>query len=505
MTEALLELRKVSKAFPGVQALKDVDFVLHPGEVVALCGANGAGKSTAANLIAGIYQQDSGEIRIKQQKVSLTNPKAAERHGVGVVYQEPTLVPRMTVVENIFLGKEITRPWGKLDFAKMKREAKKTLGALGFALDVDRKVSSLTLVEREAAEIAKAVLLNPCILILDEVTAPLNKKEVDHLFEVIRNLKKQDIGMIFISHKLNECIEISDRIVVFRNGENVADLKCTETTAERDIICPMLNIGSLEGDLHDVVKETAGFSEKDELLRVEGLSNERNFQNMTFTLHKEEILGFAGLKGAGISELFFALQGVIPRTRGRMFMKGREIDPGTPYEGIQVGIGMLTHDRHKEGLALSLDVKSNIAVSSLGSLRNKFGFIDDRALADRSSQFVRKLEIKTPSLFQMVANLSGGNQQKTVMAKLLLRDLDVIIVDEPTRGVDIKAKSEIFKLLLEEKAEGKGIIAFSPECRELLSICDRILVVAEGKIVDEVARGTSRFCESALLEIIHSA
>jgi ABC-type sugar transport system ATPase subunit len=243
---------------------------------------------------------------------------------------------------------------------------------------------------------------------------------------------------------------------------------------------------------------------QEELLRVDSLGNGRDFRNMTFTLHKNEILGFAGLKGAGISELLFALQGTIPHTQGQMFMRGQEINPRTPYEGIQAGIGMLTHDRHKEGLALSLDVKSNIAISALNSLRTRLGFIDETNLADKSNQFVRKLDIKTPSLRQIVSNLSGGNQQKIIMAKLLLRDLDVIMVDEPTRGVDIKAKSEIFKLLLEQKAGGKGIIAFSPECRELLSICDRILVVGEGKLVDEVHRGSPRFCESSLLEIIHS-
>jgi len=387
MLEALLELKKVSKSFPGVQALKEVDFQLYPGEVVALCGANGAGKSTAASIIAGIYPHDAGEILIRGKPVQLTTPKVAEQHGVGIVYQEPTLVARMTVVENIFLGKELTNKYGKLDFKKMKQEAEKTLEALGFDLDVNRKVSTLTMVEREATEIAKAVLLNPHILILDEVTAPLNQKEVDHLFEVIRNLKKQNIGMIFISHKLNECIEISDRVVVFRNGENVAELDCTKNITEKDIITPMLGI-DIKGDLHDVVKEGHAAEEKEVLLHVDNFSDEENFSGMSFTLHKNEVLGFAGLKGAGITELMFALQGTIPHTGGKMYVHSKEVNPRTPYEGIKAGIGMVTHDRHKEGLALSLDVKSNISVSSLDMLLTKLGFVNERKLDERSEEYV---------------------------------------------------------------------------------------------------------------------
>ena len=505
MAEALIEFKKVSKSFPGVQALRDVDFALYPGEVVALCGANGAGKSTAASIIAGVYPHDSGELLVNGAPVRFSNPKDAEKCGVGIVYQEPTLVQRMSVVENIFLGKELLTKLGTLDFKLMKRRAEETLATLGFGLDVNRRVSSLTLVEREATEIAKAVLLHPRILILDEVTAPLHQREVEHLFKVVRNLKKQNIGMIFVSHKLNECIEISDRIVVFRNGHNAADLDSSEGTTEKSIIVPMLGIDAEGDDLHDVVKSEAAEGHNDDILRVEGYSDDKNYFDVDFTLHKGEILGFAGLKGAGITELFFSLQGTYPNTRGSMYVKGGEVSPRTPYEGINAGIGMVTNDRHKEGLALLLDVKCNITISSLKKLLTRLRLVRESRLRENSASYIDRLEIKTPSLYQMVANLSGGNQQKIVIAKWLMRDLDVIIADEPTRGVDIKAKSEIFKLLSELRDEGKGVIVFSPECRELLSICDRILIVADGRITSEVSRGGSGFNEPALLEIIHSA
>lgn len=503
MSQELIKLEKICKSFPGVNALQDVDFRLRGGEVVALCGANGAGKSTMSNIIAGIYSHDSGNIIIDGKEVKINSSKCAENFGIGIVHQEPTLVPRMTIVENIFLGKEIMRGKLFLNFDKMKKMAEETLAKLGFSMDVNTRVAKLPLVEREAVEIAKAVLLNPRILILDEVTAPLNQVEVKHVFEVIKSLQKQDIGIIFISHKLNECIEISDRVVVLRDGRNAAELVVTPDITEKHIISPMLGT-TLEQQTGNDVQESKEPEFKEELLKVSNLNRKGNFSDISFTLHKGEIIGFAGLKGAGITELFSALQGTIPYDSGEILVNGAKTKHNTPYGGINAGIGMVTHDRHKEGLALHLDVKSNIAISSYSNCLKGFGFIDNKKVKESSGYYVKKLEIKTPSLTQKVQNLSGGNQQKIVIAKWLLRNLNIIIVDEPTRGVDVKAKSEIYKLLIQQKALGKGILAFSPECRELLEISDRILIVVNGRIVDEVKRNSPRFNEPSLLEIIHA-
>jgi len=502
VVQTLIELRNVSKSFPGVKALQGVHFTLFPGEIVSLCGANGAGKSTMSNIIAGVYSHDSGEIIIDNEIVKFTSPKVAESLGIGIVHQEPTLVPRMSIVENIFLGKEITKN-SLLDFAAMKKQAEETLASLGFTLDVDKKISTLELVEREAVEIAKAVMLKPRILILDEVTAPLNKVEVDLLFKLILDLKKQGIGIIFISHKLKECIEISDRIVVFRDGQNAAELTVTTDLMEKHIIVPMLG-KNIDRDIEKVAEDNVEIEKREVLMQVKDFTKESNFTDINFTLHKGEIIGLAGLKGAGITEILMALQGAIPYDGGEVVVRGVKTKFKTPRDGISAGIGMVTNDRQKDGLALTLDVKSNMAIGSLKKLLTKFFFIDKVKLNNSAMEYVNKLNVKTPTLTQIVQNLSGGNQQKIVIAKWLLRNLGILLIDEPTRGVDVQTKSDIYKLLLQQKDEGKGILIFSLENRELLNICDRILIVVRGRIVDEIKRTSPKFNEPVILEIIHN-
>jgi len=352
-------------------------------------------------------------------------------------------------------------------------------------------------------EIAKAVMLKPRILILDEVTAPLNKVEVDLLFKLILDLKKQGIGIIFISHKLKECIEISDRIVVFRDGQNAAELTVTPELMEKHIIIPMLG-KNIDQDIEKVVEGNVGIGKREVLLQVKDFTKAGNFTDINFTLHKGEIIGLAGLKGAGITEILMALQGAIPYDRGEVVIRGDKTRFKTPRDGISAGIGMVTNDRQKDGLALILDVKSNMAIGSLKKLLTKLFFIDKVKLNNSAMEFVNKLKVKTPTLTQIVQNLSGGNQQKIVIAKWLMRNLGILLIDEPTRGVDVQTKSDIYKLLLQQKDEGKGILIFSLENRELLNICDRILIVVRGRIVDEIKRTSPKFNEPDILEIIHN-
>lgn len=503
MRKPLLKIENVYKEFPGVKALQGVDFILEKGSVVSLVGTNGAGKSTLSNIIAGIFEQDDGDIYVEGEKVRIPNPKEAENLGIAMVHQEPTLVPDMTVTQNLFLNKEITRGSLALDFKKMEEQSLSILDRLGYHIDVNRKAETLTLVEKEVVEIAKAMLLNPRILILDEVTAPLSKPEVEHLFLVIEQLKEQGIGIVFISHKIKEVIQISDKVVVFRDGNNVGELEATDKLSEREIISLMLG-EIIEENLEDYYDEMPG-NNKAELLKVVNLFKKGYFSDINFTLLQGEIIGFAGLKGSGITELFKSIQGIDSFDEGELFVKGKIAQFRNPKQGINSGVGMITNDRQKENLALGLDVKENIAITSLEYFLNRLKIIKNGLVKGKSEDYCHYLSIKTPSISQIVENLSGGNQQKIVVAKCLLRNLDVIIIDEPTRGVDVKAKAEIYKLLLEQKKNQKGLLIASPELRELLDTCDRIFVVMAGKIIQEIKRDNENFNEKDIMEIMHSA
>ena len=507
-TQPLLELKGISKSFPGVRALNDVSFAVGRGEVVSLIGQNGAGKSTLMSIIGGIYTPDEGTVRIAGEAVEVSDPGAAEDLGIGYVHQEPTLVPNLTVAANIFLNRERKKAGLVLDFKTMKRESERVLGMLGFDIDPDRIVEDLSLVEKEAIEIAKAMLLEPRILILDEVTAPLNADAVERLFEIVAALKEEGIAIIFISHRLDEVIRVSDRIVVLRDSENAGELKTADGVSERDIISLML------GQKEDVIRplmlgEQPQLSstkvQREEAVTVRGLSKAPYFHDIDFTLHKGEILGFAGLKGSGVTEMLKTLFGALKKDEGNVAVRGVSVEIGKPRDAIRNGIGMLTNDRQGEGLALSRTVEENTTVSSLGRLTNRLTFLRPTALGQSTSQLAQNLSLRTPSLNEEVLNLSGGNQQKVVLAKWLLRDLDVVIADEPTRGVDVRAKDEIYKILLDLKEQGKAMIVYSPEIPELLAVCDRIIVVDSGRMVGEIARQAPEFNESDVLETMHAA
>ncbi|MCC7286740.1 MAG: sugar ABC transporter ATP-binding protein [Burkholderiaceae bacterium] len=495
----MLILRGISKHFHGVKALEDVAFSLRRGEIVSLVGQNGAGKSTLMSIIGGILQPDEGEIQIDGRPVRIPGPAIAEKLGIGLVHQEPTLVRNMSIAANVFLNREPLKHGVLLDFGRMNAETRRVLESLGFSLDPERRVESLTLVEKEAVEIAKAMLLEPRILILDEVTAPLNADEVEHLFRLIGELKAKGIGIIFISHRLSEIVRLSDRIVVLRDGRNAGDLLRDQRPAEKDIIQLMLDGAGFCAPEQIV----GGDVDATRSLSVAGLSRRGHFADVSLEVRAGEIVGLAGLKGSGITELMKCLFGTLRADKGEVRLHGEPIDVDGPHDAIRCGIGMITNDRQREGLALRRSVDENVTISSLDQLSNRLTFFRRGRLREVAARFVAALEIRTPSVMQEVINLSGGNQQKVAIAKWLLRDLPFLLVDEPTRGVDVKAQAEIHRLLVDLRRTGKGLLVASPEITELMSICDRILIISSGRIASEVQRGTPQFNQASILEVLH--
>lgn len=502
MEKKLLEMKKIEKGFLGVQVLKEVDFALDRGQVISIIGTNGAGKSTLSNIIAGIYAKDGGTMELDGVTVNIQNPKEAEEHGIGMVHQEPTLCENMRVYENIFLNREIMKKSGTLDREKMKKESRRVLGYLGFDIDVEEIVQNLSLVGKGVVSIAKAMLMEPKILILDEVTAPLNQKEVEHLFEVVNSLREKGLGIIYISHKIKEIVAISDEVVVLRDGKNAGTFVAKEEALSESKIIHLM-LGESEGWQGEYSKKTLAEHEGKKLLELKALKKDNLYEDISIDLHKGEIIGLAGLKGSGITELMFSVFGVLQPDGGEMVKDGKTIHPSTPKEAIANGIGMITNDRQKEGAAIMLSVEDNITVASLEKMKQG-GMLSGNKMLDAANEYIEKLEIKTTGPKQAVQFLSGGNQQKVVVAKWLLRNSDVILIDEPTRGVDVKAKNEIYNLLINEKMQGKGIIVFSPETRELLNICDRILVLSAGAITSEIKRKDNNFSEQGVLEAMHS-
>lgn len=497
---SILYLNKISKSFPGVNALSDVNFSIKSGEIVSLVGQNGAGKSTLMSIIAGLITPDDGEIYIEGEFVRITNAAIAEKLNIGIVHQEPTLVPSMSVSVNIFLGREVLMKYGSLNFQYMRKESMRILDVIGFKINPDELVENLSLVEREVVEIAKAMLFSPKILILDEVTAPLGAEVVENLFKLIIELKNKGIAIIFISHRLNEVIKLSDRVVVLRDGKVVGELNNKEKISEKDLINLMLG-----GKRFEVSKrDSATGIPKESVFEVKNLTKKQYFKNISFELYKGEIIGFAGLKGSGITEILRTIFGLEKKNEGEIFFKKEKLNILNPKSAMHYSIGMVTNDRQKEGLALIRSIEENINISSLDFLSNKLTFFRPKTLKQTAKNYITKLDIKSRSYNQEVLYLSGGNQQKVVIAKLLLRGLDIILFDEPTRGVDVNAKNEIHKLLAELKREGKSIIISSPEIPELLSICDRIFIVSMGEIIKKIDYSSTSFNEANILEEMHA-
>jgi ribose transport system ATP-binding protein len=478
----LISVRDVSKSFPGVRALRRVQFELLAGEVHALVGENGAGKSTLMKILAGIYSKDSGEILYNGDPVNLASPRAAQMMGIGIIHQELQLMNHLTVAQNIFIGRE---PRGRLgvflDEEKLNRQARDILAHMHLQLDPRAIVGKLTVAKQQMVEIAKAFSFNSRVLIMDEPTAALNDAEIAELFNIIRELKARGVGIVYISHKMDELNRISDRVTVLRDGEYVATVP-TATTSLDTIISMMVG-----RTLMDVARPPKQASCGDVALEVSDLNCGPLVKNVSFTLRRGEILGFAGLMGAGRTEVARAIFGADSVESGEVAVRGVSASIKSPADAVALGIGYLSEDRKRFGLAVGMDVESNVVMATLARhLAFKF-VLRRQAISTTVESFIRLLNIRTPSATQEVRLLSGGNQQKIVVAKWLARDCDILFFDEPTRGIDVGAKAEIYKLLRSLADQGKAIVMISSELPEILLMSDRIVVMCEGRITGELA------------------
>ena len=472
----LLEVEGVSKAFPGVQALDDMRLNLRHNEVLALVGENGAGKSTLMKLLSGVYVADAGSFRLNGGPLEVAGPREALEAGISIIHQEFNLMPHLTVAQNIFIGREPRAAGFLLTERELNRRAAELVDRLGLPLSVKHLVGNLTVAKQQMVEIAKALSYDAKVLIMDEPTAALNDAEVQTLHDLIRRFKREDTGVIYISHRMGELKAISDRVTVIRDGQYVDTLE-TATATMKEVISLMVG-RTISGEAQpEGVRE-----DREVLLSVEGLSTKELLKDVSFELKKGEILGFAGLMGAGRTEVGRALVGADKIDGGVVKLRGKQVTVRNPADAAKHRIGYLSEDRKHLGLLLDQDVSANIALTSLGERFTKFGFVDFKAMRSTSEEMVRTLDIKTPSVQQTTKNLSGGNQQKVVIAKWLVKDCDILIFDEPTRGIDVGAKEEIYALLNELAGQGKSIIMISSELPEVLRMSHRIVVMTEGRV-----------------------
>lgn len=477
----LLRMREISKYFPGVKALDKVEFSLFPGEIHALLGENGAGKSTLMKVLSGSYKKDAGEILLGGQPVDIDSPRQAQELGIGIIHQELNLVPELTVMENMFLGREPLNSVGFIDEALIEEEAAKVLDELGTDIPPSAVISSLSIGEQQMVEIAKALSYRTRILIMDEPTAALTERETERLFSIIRRLAAGGVGIVYISHRMEELFAISDRVTVMRDGTYVGTVKTREATFDQLI---KMMVG------RDI---SARFPKEyrargPEALRVENLSRPGKLEGVSFTVHAGEVVGIAGLMGAGRTELARAIFGADPLAAGDIYVDGQKRVIRNPADAIRAGIGLITEDRKQQGLVLGLSVRENITLASLKRFC-KHLFIREADEGKVVDGQIESLRIRTPGAGQMVKNLSGGNQQKVVIAKWLATSPKILIMDEPTRGVDIGAKTEIYQIMNMLTASGVGIVMISSELPEVLGMSDRVLVMHRGRITAELPVG----------------
>lgn len=482
MSETFLQMSHITKRFPGVLALSNVDFALRKGEVHALLGENGAGKSTLMKILSGVYQPDEGDIVFEDQPVAFANPLSAQKAGITIIHQEFNLFPELTVEENIFIGREFCKNnrW-RLDEKQQRQAAIDILQKLNLNISPETLVADLTVAQQQMVEIAKAISVNAKVLIMDEPTAALTETEIDSLFQVTRLLKEQGTGIVYISHRLEELALIADRATVMRDGQFIATVDY-DAVKISDLIAMMVG-----RDLGNIYPRREPQSQRKPVLEVSGLTRKGVLNDINFTLHQGEILGFAGLMGAGRTELARAIFGADPIDSGTIKLRGKETVVKDIPDAIRQGISYLTEDRKKEGLALGLSVERNIMLGNYPEYSDRYGNVDSKRCQKTSQEQVKTLRIKTPHLEQAALNLSGGNQQKIIIARWVCKDTDILIFDEPTRGIDVGAKLEIYELMNRLVAKGKSIIMISSELPEVLGMCDRILVMRNGRITGELA------------------
>lgn len=497
--DLLLQVEGVEKSFPGVKALQDMRFDLRKGEVLGLVGENGAGKSTLMKLLTGIYTREAGEFWLDGEPLRVRTPKEAQEAGLAIIHQELNLVPHLTVAENIWLGREpvsgglLIRPGTQL------KQTRELLDRLQLPLDPKTVVSSLTVAKQQMVEIAKALSFEATkVLIMDEPTAALNDNEVNQLHELIRRFVTPSTGVVYISHRMAELKRIADRITVIRDGHYIDTMPMAETSLDQVISKMVGRAINTEARPEDVR------SDRPIVLSVSELSTKALLRNVSFDLHRGEVLGFAGLMGAGRTEVARAIVGADPITAGDVILNGNRVRITSPAHAAKLGIGYLSEDRKALGLLLSQPVSHNIAISSLSTKYSVAGFIKDKALREAAEASRKLLNIKTPSVNQLVKYLSGGNQQKAIIARWLVKDCDILIFDEPTRGIDVGAKEEIYQLLNKLAGEGKSIIMISSELPEVLRMSHRVVVMAEGRVTG-VLSATEADQESIMLLATHRA
>ncbi len=473
MGEEVLAVEGVRKEFPGVVALDDVQLKIRAGTVHALMGENGAGKSTLMKIIAGIYTPDRGRVRLRGEEVTLKGPLDALERGIAMIHQELNLMPFMTVAENIWIRREPKNAFGLIDHREMSRMTRELFQRLNIRISPEVEVRTLTVAARQMVEIAKAVSYDSDVLIMDEPTSALTETEVAHLFEIIRDLRAQGIGIVYITHKMNELFEIADEFSVFRDGRYIGTHASTDVT--RDDIIRMM-VGREITNLFP--KETVPIGET--VLEVSDLTLPGVFESLSFTVRAGEILGFAGLVGSGRSNVAEALFGVTPAASGSIRIRGEAVRIASPVDAMRHGMAFLTEDRKETGLFLILEVLENMQMAVLQESHVRMGFVDQAAVNRRCEEMRAALRIKTPTLYERVENLSGGNQQKVLIARWLLTRPKILILDEPTRGIDVGAKAEIHRLISRLAGEGVAVVMISSELPEVLGMSDRILVMHEG-------------------------
>jgi ribose transport system ATP-binding protein len=477
--QSVVELRGIEKSFPGVRALQDVGFDLRAGEVHALMGENGAGKSTLMKIMTGVYQPDAGEILVDGKAVTLRDPQAAQALGISIIHQELFLMNHLSAAQNIFIGREPRRGFGIfVDEAKLKRDAAAIFRRMKVDIDPAAEVGAMTVARQQLVEIAKALSYDARVLVMDEPTSALNETEVEHLFAVIEDLKAHGVGIVYITHKMDEVKRIADRVTVMRDGQYIDTLPAASTPMSTII---QLMVGRELADQH----RATGHGTTEEVLRVTGLNRGKAIRNVSLSLHRGEILGIAGLMGAGRTEVARAIFGADPIDSGEIHIHGKACRIGSPADAVARGIAYLSEDRKHFGLVTGMSVRDNVTMASWGRFMQG-GFMQDAALGKVAEEYVRKLKVKTPHIHQETRLLSGGNQQKVVISKWLLRDCDILIFDEPTRGIDVGAKAEIYRLLEELAAQGKAVIVISSELPEVLRLSHRIAVMCEGRITGEL-------------------
>ena len=478
--EPILQVKNISKVFPGVKALTDVSADFYPGEVHTLVGENGAGKSTLIKIISGVYTPTEGKVYLEGKEMNFTSPGQAIDAGIAVIHQELSIAKDLTVAENIYLGRE-PKKGRLLDRKKMNKDAQDILDFMKVNIKATQNAGKLNTAQQQMVEIAKVISKNAKVVVMDEPTSSLSESEIDALFEQVRILKKNKVAIIYITHRMKELAQICERVTVLRDGCKVDTMMVKDVT-EKQIVASM--VGREMGDYYNKHEHTRG----KEMLRVEGLTRKGVFENISFSAYAGEIVGFSGLVGAGRTEVMEAIFGATHLDSGKVFLEGQEVHFKTPMDAINAKVGLVTEDRRRTGLLLQKKIKENISLPSLPAHKNGIGFVDTKWETEVAEEYMKKLKIKAPNIDTILSTLSGGNQQKVILSKWLVANSRVLILDEPTRGIDVNARSEFYTLMNEFVEAGGAIIMISSELPEVLGVSDRVVVMRGGKITVELSR-----------------